>query len=266
MRTTISSFSSPLPSSPLPPPRRARSPTAPRTGTVTPRSARCSPSRPTRTGPGPSARARSSRRPCSSPRRTATRASAASRSRSTRTYIGAVGDDLLGYVARGPAYNQSARATRTTSRSSSSTRRSRGSPRRGCPRRLARHGLTRRRSSSPRSATAARRSTSGGGPRRSTTPTSATCDRHAQLAHHELAAHLDEPVPRRRRHVLRRLGRPELPRRRTTETNIVAGTTITGDSFCRSTNVDYRLDTASARASWRRSSRCRSAVSSQAPP
>jgi hypothetical protein len=33
-----------------------------------------------------------------------------------------------------------------------------------------------------------------------------------------------------------------------TETNIVAGTTITGDMYCRSTNVDYRLDTPSARA------------------
>jgi V8-like Glu-specific endopeptidase len=32
------------------------------------------------------------------------------------------------------------------------------------------------------------------------------------------------------------------------ETNIVAGTTITGDAWCRSTNVDYRMDTASARA------------------
>ena len=32
-----------------------------------------------------------------------------------------------------------------------------------------------------------------------------------------------------------------------TETNIVAGTTITGDMWCRSTNVDYRMDTASAR-------------------
>jgi secreted trypsin-like serine protease len=32
------------------------------------------------------------------------------------------------------------------------------------------------------------------------------------------------------------------------ETNIVAGTTITGDTACRSTNVDYRLDTDSARA------------------
>ena len=32
------------------------------------------------------------------------------------------------------------------------------------------------------------------------------------------------------------------------ETNIVAGTTITGDMWCRSTNVDYRLDTSSARA------------------
>jgi secreted trypsin-like serine protease len=30
--------------------------------------------------------------------------------------------------------------------------------------------------------------------------------------------------------------------------NVVAGTTITGDAVCRSTNVDYRLDTASARA------------------
>lgn len=33
-----------------------------------------------------------------------------------------------------------------------------------------------------------------------------------------------------------------------TETNIVAGTTISGDTYCRSTNVDYRLDTPSARA------------------
>ena len=32
------------------------------------------------------------------------------------------------------------------------------------------------------------------------------------------------------------------------ETNIVAGVTITGDTPCRSTNVDYRVDTASARA------------------
>jgi V8-like Glu-specific endopeptidase len=32
------------------------------------------------------------------------------------------------------------------------------------------------------------------------------------------------------------------------ETNVVAGTTISGDTFCGSTNVDYRLDTASARA------------------
>ena len=33
-----------------------------------------------------------------------------------------------------------------------------------------------------------------------------------------------------------------------TETNIVAGTTITGDTPCRSTNVDYRMDTPNARA------------------
>ena len=34
----------------------------------------------------------------------------------------------------------------------------------------------------------------------------------------------------------------------TGETDIVAGTTITGDTMCRATNVDYRMDTASARA------------------
>jgi hypothetical protein len=32
------------------------------------------------------------------------------------------------------------------------------------------------------------------------------------------------------------------------DTNIIAGTTITGDFVCRATNVDYRLDTASARS------------------
>ena len=37
-------------------------------------------------------------------------------------------------------------------------------------------------------------------------------DRHAELGQPELAAHLDEPGDRQRRHVLRRLGRPELPR------------------------------------------------------
>ena len=31
------------------------------------------------------------------------------------------------------------------------------------------------------------------------------------------------------------------------ETNILAATTVTGDAACKSTNVDYRLDTASAR-------------------
>jgi len=33
----------------------------------------------------------------------------------------------------------------------------------------------------------------------------------------------------------------------TTETDIVAAITITGDFMCRATNVDYRLDTTSAR-------------------
>jgi secreted trypsin-like serine protease len=31
-------------------------------------------------------------------------------------------------------------------------------------------------------------------------------------------------------------------------TNVIAGSTITGDTWCRSTNVDYRLDTTAARA------------------
>ena len=38
-------------------------------------------------------------------------------------------------------------------------------------------------------------------------------DRDAQLGHPRLAPRLDEPVPRQRRHLLRRLRRPELPRR-----------------------------------------------------
>ena len=72
--------------------------------------------------------------------------------------------------------------------------------------------------------------------------------RDAQHGHAGLAEDLRQPVARRRQHVLRRLRRPELPRRRLSETNIIAGTTITGDTPCRSTNVDYRLDTPSARA------------------
>jgi hypothetical protein len=32
-----------------------------------------------------------------------------------------------------------------------------------------------------------------------------------------------------------------------TETNIIAGITVTGDALCKSTNVIYRLDTESAR-------------------
>lgn len=34
----------------------------------------------------------------------------------------------------------------------------------------------------------------------------------------------------------------------TGETSIIAGTTVTGDTYCRSTNVDYRVDTPTARA------------------
>jgi len=63
-----------------------------------------------------------------------------------------------------------------------------------------------------------------------------------------LAAHLAERVDRERRHVLRRLGGPNFLGAGASETNIVAATTITGDTPCRSTNVDYRLDAPSVRA------------------
>jgi hypothetical protein len=43
-------------------------------------------------------------------------------------------------------------------------------------------------------------------------------------------------------------GGPNFLRAGASETNIIAGTTVTGDTPCRSTNVDYRLDTPSARA------------------
>jgi hypothetical protein len=43
-------------------------------------------------------------------------------------------------------------------------------------------------------------------------------------------------------------GGPNFLGARTTETNIIAGITITGDVFCRSTNVTQRLDTEVARA------------------
>ena len=69
-------------------------------------------------------------------------------------------------------------------------------------------------------------------------------DGHAERDDPGLAADLDEPLHRQRRHLLRRLRRPELPR----HDDVVAATTITGDTTCRSTNVDYRLDTPSARA------------------
>jgi hypothetical protein len=70
----------------------------------------------------------------------------------------------------------------------------------------------------------------------------------AGRAEPELAAHLDEPRARRSRHLLRGFGGTELPRRGAGETNIVAGTTITGDFMCWATNVDYRMDTPSVRA------------------
>jgi len=43
-------------------------------------------------------------------------------------------------------------------------------------------------------------------------------------------------------------GSPNLVGAGATKTNIVGGTTITGDSLCKATNVIYRLDTDSARS------------------
>ena len=112
-------------------------------------------------------------------------------------------------------------------------------------------GLSSRRSratsSSRPSATARRRSRWAPEARRSLRRRPLRGSRHAQLDQRELASDLAEPVDRQRRHVLRRSGGPNFLGAGSTETNIVAATTITGDSVCRSTNVDYRLDTPSAR-------------------
>ncbi|WP_439937840.1 hypothetical protein ACS3YM_18150 [Nocardia sp. N13] len=59
-----------------------------------------------------------------------------------------------------------------------------------------------------------------------------------------LAPDLDERQHRQRRACYGDSGGPNF----LGTTDIVAATTITGDAVCRSTNVVYRLDTASARA------------------
>ena len=63
-----------------------------------------------------------------------------------------------------------------------------------------------------------------------------------------VAAHLHEPRDRRRRHLLRRLRRPELPRRRRERDQHRRRHHDHRRLVCRATNVNYRLDTPSARA------------------
>ena len=126
-------------------------------------------------------------------------------------YDSAKGTTYWGTWVADPATTRP-RAIRTTWRSSCSTRREGITPAR-LPAAGSLANL-RARSSSRRWATAPSRSRAGRAARRSTTATSATSQRDAECDHAELAADLAEPEHRQRRHVLRRLRRAELPRRR----------------------------------------------------
>ena len=138
------------------------------------------------------------------------------------------------------------RATRTTSPSSSSTSRSRGSRRRGC-RRPTRSAPCRQR----RAVHAGRLRRPGGeSGRRPDVPLRRRALRRrpdAQLLNPSWLRISMNPSHGRRRHVLRRLRRPELPRRRSDRDRHRRRHDDHRRLPCRSTNVDYRLDTASAR-------------------
>ena len=106
-----------------------------------------------------------------------------------------------------------------------------------------------RTSSSPPSATAARR------PSTRTRRAGHRLPRHPRVRglHFErgrpqLPAPLAEPGDRQRRHLLRRLRGPNFLGAGSTETDIIADITITGDALCKYMNVIYRLDTGSAHA------------------
>ena len=148
---------------------------------------------------------------------------------------------LLRHLPRRPALHRAPRATRTTSPSSSSTRPVKGitparlPPPTRCPACPATQQFT-------SVGYGAYEVTNGpGGHQYLYDDVRMRRDRHAERDQPDLAADLDEPLHRQRRHLLRRLGRPQLPGH---DATIVAAITITGDAVCRSTNVDYRLDTA----------------------
>ena len=105
----------------------------------------------------------------------------------------------------------SPRATPTTSRWWSSTRPSAASRRPSCPR-PTRCRTSPARRSSHQWATARTRSPTAPAATSTSTTTSAAWPPARSTRRPELAAHLDEPFHRQRRHVLRRLRRPELPR------------------------------------------------------
>src|SRR5215217_2612281 len=67
---------------------------------------------------------------------------------------------------------------------------------------------------------------------------------HAELNRRVVAADLDEPSTGDGGTCYGDSGGPNF----LGTTDVIAATTITGDAVCRSTNVDYRLDTESARA------------------
>ena len=99
--------------------------------------------------------------------------------------------------------------------------------------------------------------TSGPGGTRSTTTTPLRRDRHAELAHAVWLRISQNPATGDGGTCYGDSGGPNFLGAGSTETNISPATTITGDTPCRSTNVDYRLDTPSARAFLGQFVRCR---------
>ena len=136
------------------------------------------------------------------------------------------------------------RATRTTSPSSSSTRRSRASRRRSSRARLARVARGHQQFTSV--GYGAQTVTRAPAATRSSTPTSASSRVGTLNSINASWLRISQnPSTGNGGTCYGDSGGPNFLGAGSTETNIVAATTITGDSVCRSTNVDYRLDTPS---------------------
>jgi hypothetical protein len=156
------------------------------------------------------------------------------------------GDDVRGYVARGSSVQQfserPARPRRSRVRHARHRHRSRAPARRRLPRQSAEVDevhLRRVRRAVGDDRSRSRLPLCGHPVRRV---------RGVELGHQELATHLDECSHGEGGTCYGDSGGPNFLGAGQTETNIVAGTTVAGDTPCKATNVDYRLDTPSARA------------------